>query len=199
MILKITDPKVIEEAVKVLQTCGVVMHPTETCYGLAVDVRSQIALKKLYKLKGRNAAKPMSILVADLEMARKYGKFSDKALQLAKKYWPGPLSILVPRTKNLSEFFNPLEKFVSIRWSGMEFCSKLVEEFGSPITTTSANFAGGEPLYEPDVGVFEKLANLIDLVVDGGKILLNKPSTIVKVCEEEVEIVRQGELRISDC
>lgn len=198
MVFKIGQSGVLEKAIEILRSGGLVMHPTETCYGLAVDIFNQAALGKLYKIKGRDSKKPVGILVADLEMANKYGKFSEKALQLAEKYWPGPLSILVPRTDNLPEFVNPDEPFVSIRWSGMEFCSKLVGKYGSPVTTTSANLAGGEPLYEADISVFDKLADLIDLIVDDGKIPKNKPSTIVKVYEEDVEIVRQGELRISD-
>lgn len=187
---------VLGDVIDVLKNGGLVMHPTETCYGLAVDVFNQVALGKLYKIKGRDAKKPVSILVSGLEMARKYGEFSEKALELAEKYWPGPLSILVLRTDNLPEFVNPGERFVSIRWSGMEFCSKLVEKFGNPITTTSANLAGQEPLYEVDLSRFGELAGEIDLVVDGGKLPKNKPSTIVKVYGEKVEIIRQGEISL---
>lgn len=193
---RIIQSGVIPKAVYTLKSAGVVMHPTETCYGLAVDVRNKEALEKLYKVKGRDSKKPVSILVSSLEMAKKYGEFSEKALRLAEKYWPGPLSILVPRTDNLPEFFNPREKFVSIRWSGMEFCSKLVEKFGFPITTTSANLAGQEPLYDSDLRKFGELAVEIDLVVDGGKISKNKPSTIVKVDGEKIEVIRQGDIMV---
>lgn len=196
MILKIIDSQVLDKAVQVLRAGGVVMHPTETCYGLAVDVRNKRALEKLYKIKGRDGKKPVSILVSSLEMARKYGEFSKKTLQLAEKYWPGPLSILVPRTKDLPEFVNFGEKFVSIRWSGMKFCSELVRKFGSPVTTTSANLSGQEPLYEADLSRFGKLAVEIDLVVDGGKVFENKPSTIVKVDGDKMKIIRQGEISL---
>lgn len=194
--LRIIDKQIIQKAVRILQTGGVIMHPTETCYGLAADVRDKEALEKLYKIKGRDSKKPVSILVSGLEMAQRYGEFSKKALRLVEKYWPGPLSILVPRMKNLPEFFNSGDEFVSIRWSGMEFCSKLVKEFGSPITTTSANLAGGEPLYEADVNVFGELVDLIDLVVDGGKISKNEPSTIVRVDGDKMKIIRQGEISL---
>lgn len=196
MVLKIDQSGVLEKAIEVLRSGGVVMHPTETCYGLAVDVINRTALEKLYRVKGRDAKKPVSILVSGLEMARKFGKFSEKALELAEKYWPGPLSILVPRTDNLPGFVNPSEPFVSIRWSGMEFCSKLVEKFGNPITTTSANLAGQEPLYEADLGGFGELANEIDLVVDGGKISGNRPSTLVRVDGDKMKIIRQGEISL---
>ncbi len=195
-------------AVEVLRAGGVVMHPTETCYGFAVDVRSEEALEKLYKLKGRDANKPVSIMVADLEMARTYGEFSTKALELAEKYWPrtplgtepwprpGALTILVPRSLNLPENFNKGQEFVGIRCPSHEFSRELVKAFGSPITTTSANLSGEPPLYEVDLKSFGELSEEIDLVVDGGEIPMNKPSTIVKVIGAEIEIIRQGDLEI---
>lgn len=196
MILKAVDNQVVVAAVEVLRAGGVVMHPTETCYGFAVDVRSEEALEKLYKLKGRDANKPVSIMVADLEMARTYGEFSTKALELAEKYWPGPLTILVPRSLNLPENFNKGQEFVGIRCPSHEFSRELVKAFGSPITTTSANLSGEPPLYEVDLKSFGELAKEIDLVVDGGEIPMNKPSTIVKVIGAEIEIIRQGDLEI---
>lgn len=196
MILKAVDNQVVVAAVEVLRAGGVVMHPTETCYGFAVDVGNAEALEKLYKLKGRDANKPVSIMVADLEMARTYGEFSTKALELAEKYWPGPLTILVPRSLNLPENFNKGQEFVGIRCPSHEFSRELVKAFGSPITTTSANLSGEPPLYEVDLKSFGELAKEIDLVVDGGEIPMNKPSTIVKVIGAEIEIIRQGDLGI---
>ena len=84
------------------------MHPTETCYGLAVDVFNELALRKLYKAKGMDFSKPVSLLVKDLEMAKKYGEFSELAVDLALKYWPGPLSIIVP--KDLPHFLRHFQK-----------------------------------------------------------------------------------------
>jgi len=180
-------------AVQTLKSGGLVMHPTETCYGLAVDVFNEVALKKLYKAKGRNFDKPVSILVDGLGMAQEYGIFSEKALELAHQFWPGPLSIIVPRKKTLPLFLNPGEEFVSIRWSANSFCEDLVYEFGGPITTTSANLAGEAPLYEP-----VKFSSYIDLVVDGGALSQNQPSTIVKVDGDRVEVLRQGDLLIEE-
>lgn len=194
--MQIADKWVREKSVAILAAGGVVMHPTETCYGLAVDVCNQMALKKLYKLKGREAGKPVSILVSDLEMAKRYGEFSPRALELAEKHWPGPFTIIVPRTGNLPDFFNRGQEFVGIRCANHEFCRDLVGAFGSAITTTSANLAGGVPLYEPEVSVFGELAGKIDLVVDGGEIPFNKPSTIVKVVGDKIEVLRMGDVMV---
>jgi L-threonylcarbamoyladenylate synthase len=190
--IKITDENAVSRAVEVLRGGGVVMHPTETCYGLAVDIFSEGALEKLYKLKGRDADKPLSILVDGFGMAQEYGLFSEEANELAQKHWPGALSILVPRRRDLPEFLNREHDFISIRHSSDGFSTEMVHEFGGPITTTSANRSGGEPLY-----VAEGLEG-VDLVIDGGEISTNKPSTIVKVDGESIQVLRQGDISLGE-
>jgi L-threonylcarbamoyladenylate synthase len=189
--INISDSKALDETVKVLKNGGIVMHPTETCYGLAVDIFNEVALNKLYKLKGMSRDKPLSILVDGFGMANEYGIFSDKAFELAESHWPGPLSIIVPKRNKLPECFNFEEDFVSIRYSSNEFCTEMVKAFGRPVTTTSANRAGEKSFYSAKVGDFGKF---LDLVVDGGEISQNKPSTIVKVDGDRVEVIRQGDI-----
>jgi tRNA A37 threonylcarbamoyladenosine synthetase subunit TsaC/SUA5/YrdC len=235
----------IEKAVSVLKEGGIVLHPTETCYGFACDPFDKKALEKLYKLKGRDAKKPLAILVADIEMAQRYGVFDEVALDLAKKFWPGALSIVVPRqvvcsgeechAKKFSfdgedacfhvlpDFFNEGEGFVSMRVSSDEFSTNLVKAFGRPLVTTSANLSGEKPIYEVEVGEDGKVkgfdavvtgevvggtvvgmaegkvvaAELIDFVVDGGKIPERKPSTVVKVENGKATVLRQGEVFVA--
>lgn len=194
--VSLADSKAISLAVKALKNGGVVMHPTETCYGLAADIFNAVAIAKVYALKGRDFKKPLSILVDSLGMAQEYGIFSDLGFDLARRYWPGPLSIVLPRKKKLPVFLSPDEEFISLRFSNDAFCKRLMEKFGSPLTTTSANRAGKEPYYKIHDEMFDKE---IDLIVDGGKLLNNRPSTIVKVDGERMEILRQGDLVIGDC
>lgn len=193
--VNLADARAISLAVKVLKNGGVVMHPTETCYGLAADIFNRSAVEKVYALKGRDFKKPLSILVDSLGMAQEYAIFSDLAFDLASKYWPGPLSIVLPRKKKLPIFLNPDEDFISLRFSNNAFCKQLVEKFGAPLTTTSANRAGKEPYYKIHDVMFD---GKVDLIVDGGILLNNRPSTIVKVDGERVEILRQGDLVIGD-
>ncbi|MBI2634624.1 threonylcarbamoyl-AMP synthase [Candidatus Peregrinibacteria bacterium] len=187
----LADENSVRKAVMTLDEGGIVMHPTETCYGLAADIFNKEALSKLYYVKDMKADKPLSILVDSPEMALEYGTFSKKALALAKKYWPGALSIVVPRTESLPKWFNPGNNFVSMRVSGLEFCREMVKHFGGPITTTSANKAGEPEMYQP-----ETMAG-IDLIVDGGLLAVNKPSTIVMVDGDKLEVLRQGEVVVA--
>lgn len=186
------DPTAITRCVEVLRAGGVVLHPTETCYGLAVDVFNEEALRKLYTLKEMSFDKPVSILVSDLAMAERFGEFSTKASKLAADNWPGPLALVVPR-KGLPEFLNLSETTVSLRCSDMEFCRQLVEAFGGPISTTSANVTNQPQAYSLE-DLEEDFLSQVDLIVDGGQLPMAKPSTILKVDGDEVTILRRGEL-----
>lgn len=190
--IDIDSPDALKLAADILGRGGAVMHPTETCYGLAVDVFNKQALAKLYKVKAMSLNKPVSILVDGLAMALEYGLFSEKALQLVKDYWPGALSILVPRKRDLPEFLNPGSDFISFRHSSLSFCTAMIKAFGRPVSTTSANKSGEKEAYNP----FELEG--VDLLIDGGEILKAKPSTIVKVEGDLVTILRQGDVILSE-
>lgn len=193
------DPAVYEVCAEVLRGGGVVLHPTETCYGLAVDVFNEEALDKLYALKGMAKDKPVSILVTDIRVARLFGDFSERALELAGRYWPGPLSIVVKRRGfaegGLPQFVNPGQETVSLRCSDMDFCVELLSEFGGPVSTTSANVTGDPPAYEVD-DLEESFLEEVDLIVDGGRLAERAPSTIVLVEGGDVKVLRQGEVKV---
>lgn len=181
-------------AVKALHQGGVVAHATETCYGLAADIFQKAALERLYSLKKMPFDKPVSVLVRDLEEAQRYGVFSNKALQLALKYWPGPLTIIVPRTPALPKLINFGHPTVGFRVSSNKKTRELLEAFGGPLTTTSANIHGQMQAYSVQEMLDQGLVP--DFVLDSGRIGENPPSTIVEVIGDELRIIRQGELKI---
>jgi L-threonylcarbamoyladenylate synthase len=188
--------EMLTEAVKTLHMGQVVAHPTETCYGLAADIFQKAAVERVYRLKGMPFGKPVSILVKDLDDAQQYGEFSVEAVKLALKHWPGPLTIVVPRKSSLPIWINPGMDTVGFRVSSNKKARQLVETFGGPLTTTSANVTGEESPYsvqEVLEGVGESGRGLVpDFVLDGGQIGKELPSTIVKVVGKEVEVLRQG-------
>ena len=186
--------EVLMNAVKTLHSGGVVAHPTETCYGLAADIFQKKALDRLYGLKKMPLDKPVSILVRDLDEAQRYGIFSPTALKLALQYWPGPLTIIVPRTEALPKMINFGHPTVGFRVSSNGKTRELVEAFGGPITTTSANIHTEYQAYSVQEMLDQGLVP--DFVLDGGRIGENPPSTIVEVIGEEVKVVRQGSIKI---
>jgi len=182
------------EAVKTLHLGQVVAHATETCYGLAVDIFQKKALQRLYSLKKMPISKPVSVLVSDLEEAATYGVFSEKALKLAKKHWPGPLTLVVPRKNTLPAFLNPGHEYIGFRVSSNGKTRKLLEAFGGPITTTSANLTGLDCAYK--VQDFMDQGLWPDFIIDSGQIGKNQPSTVVRVDGEVVEVLREGSIEI---
>jgi L-threonylcarbamoyladenylate synthase len=178
---------VLSEALSVLKAGGIVMHPTETCYGLAVDIFNEDALQKLYKLKKMDTLKPVSIIVASIEDAKKWAEIDEKAEDLMKEFWPGPYTFLVKRRDTLPMFFNKGMPKVGLRNPSVPSIIKMVETFGRPVTTTSANVSGRPESYDASefLGQLKGLSNSFkpDLIIDAGFIGENKPSTIYDVVD----------------
>lgn len=173
---------------------GVVAHATETCYGFAVDIFQKGAVQKLYALKKMSWEKPVNILLRSLDEAREYGEFSPEAIRLALKYWPGPLTIVVPRKSIVPKWINPGINTIGIRVSSNAMTKKLIEAFGGPITTTSANVTNLLQAYSGQEILDQKI--MPDFILDSGKIGNNPPTTIVEVIGDDIKIIRQGGLQI---
>ena len=183
-ILKASDDAM-QEAVSVIKNGGVVAHATETCYGLACDLANESALKKLFALKKRPEGMPVSALVSSVEEAKTFVLWNGKAQELAEKYWPGPLTIVLPKKGS--------ESTLGIRVSSHPIAQKLVELCGVPISTTSANLHG-----QPEPYSAEEVAAQLqpDLILDSGELPTAEPSTVVVVKNGELEIVRQGAITV---
>ncbi len=195
---------VVLKAVSALRNGGVVLHPTETCYGLAADIRSEKAIERVYSLKDMPESKPVSIMVSSLDEARKYGDFSEKALQLAEKYWPGPLTIIVPRKELLPAHINRGVTTVGIRYPDHEITQQILTGFGGPLITTSANRTSEPQAYDVETFLLGRDADGIhgeavpDAIIDMGQIPEIEPSTIVEVMGDEVKMIRKGPIALSE-
>jgi len=134
-------------AVGILAAAGVVAYPTETVYGLGVDARDPAAIATLLRLKGREEGRGISVLVADLDMAR--GLLADApcpdAVALAARFWPGPLTIVLPAADSVAEALRGPSGGIGLRCSSDPWAAALVQRFGAPVTSTSANRSGAEP------------------------------------------------------
>lgn len=192
----------ISTAISALRNGGVVLHPTETCYGLTADVFSEQAVKKVYALKDMTESKPVSIMVSSLEEAVKYGNFSEKALELAREYWPGPLTIIVPRTELLPTYLNRGVSTVGVRCPDHEITQDLLREFGGPLITTSANRTGEPQAYDVETFLIGRDADeeggngIPDAIIDMGHIPEIDPSTIVEVIGDEIKVLRNGPIAL---
>ena len=193
----------IQKALEVLRAGGVVAHATETCYGLACDLGNAEAVEKLFAIKKRPDAQPVSALLASIEQAQKYTQWNDIALTLADKHLPGPLTIILQkRTDTPTPIFvtpllptpNPLPPTVGIRISSHSTAQKLVEAFGSPLSTTSANIHKQENPYSV-AEIQEQYSDsglTPDLILDDGNLPKNASSTI----NDMMEVIRKGNIEL---
>ncbi len=178
----------ISEIARILKDGGIVAYPTETCYGLACDATNTKAIKKIYKIKGRSARKPISIIVADLRTMKKYGKIDERIVRLARRFMPGPLSIITRKTKAIPSMLNPNE--ICFRISSNKIAHALAKKLGKPITATSANISGKEPIYGVGdlIGTFN---GKVDAIIDAGNLRRTRPSTVICL-KNEPKVIRKG-------
>jgi L-threonylcarbamoyladenylate synthase len=185
------SPESIDRAVEVLRNGGVVAYPTDTLYGLAVDPRSAVAVAGLFALKGRDAASAIPLIAASVEQARTAAEFSDLALKLAKSFWPGPLTIVLPAFAVITRELLGTGSTVALRVPAHLTAQALAARHGFCITSTSAN-RSGEPPATTAEQVSNELMPAIDLVLDGGPSPGGAPSTIVDVTGDRPRLVRAG-------
>jgi L-threonylcarbamoyladenylate synthase len=186
--------RTINIAIETLKKGGVVAYPTDTAYGLAVDATNVKAVEKLYRLKGRDFKNPVHVILPEHLHTVPYAS-NTRARKLMKKFWPGPLTIVLPlKAKGTSwQKLSAGTKTIGIRRPNNKLALKLVEQLGRPITTTSANVSGMPNCYSvPEVRKqFENQKQKPDFYLDGGKSRQIKPSTVVSLIED-VKILRVG-------
>lgn len=135
------DTDGVEYALKILKQGGTIVFPTETLYGLGAIATDAEAVKKIYKIKKRPQEKLLPVIVGSMEQAKEYFAFSPKELKLAKKFWPGPLSIVI-KTKS-KKLIKALDNdMLAVRFSADPLAGKLALLSGAPIISTSANISG---------------------------------------------------------
>ncbi len=186
--------------VNALKQGKVLAYPTDTSYGLAVDATNIIAIKKLYKTKGRNFNKPSSVVVPSVAYAKKIVIWNNASVKLAKKFWPGALTLVLPVGKGLDPSLQRLlseSKFLGLRMPNHKIALGLAKRLGRPITATSANFAGKPDCYSAAeiISQYRNKKNKPDILINAGKLITRKPSTIVKINKDGIEILRPGPIK----
>ena len=206
--MKKVEPKSIARAAKVLADGGTVIFPTETLYGLAASVLDADAVRKVYAIKRRPFEKQLPVIVGSFAQARKYFLFSRAELLLARRHWPGPLTIVLKaRSRRVAHAVGGDR--VAVRWSANPVAVRLATMLGAPITATSANLSG-KPGCNTIRAVRRQLggssrttraavrgvraAAQPDMYLDAGTLAQSLPSTIVRVRRGKAEVLREGKI-----
>ncbi|MCA9376910.1 threonylcarbamoyl-AMP synthase [Candidatus Nomurabacteria bacterium] len=189
---------IIAEAVKTLNSGGIVVYPTETCYGIGVDATDQKAVDRLMEYKSRREGKPLSVAVCDANMASEYVEINDIAQNLYENYLPGPITVV---SKGKGKVANGVESeygTLGIRIPDHELILDIVRKLGRPVTSTSANMSYKPRPYSVSAllnDLPEKYKGHLDLIIDAGVLPKNDPSTVVDTTLNNMNVMRQGSLR----
>jgi tRNA threonylcarbamoyl adenosine modification protein (Sua5/YciO/YrdC/YwlC family) len=186
------NPREIAKVVKVLQSGGLVIYPTDTIYGLGCDITKTKSLDKIAQIKGVQLEKAnLSFICNDLSHLSDYVKQLDSAtFKILKRALPGPYTFILPGSNNLPKVFKK-KKTVGIRIPDNNIIRTLVAELGNPIVSTSIRDEDDVLEYTTDPElIFEKWQGLVDVVIDGGY-GDNEPSTVIDLTEEPA-IIREG-------
>jgi L-threonylcarbamoyladenylate synthase len=184
----------LDKYVTLLRGGGVIACPTETFYGLLADAMNPVAVARVCQIKRRRADDPIAVLVPSIDAARKLvTAFPDIALQLAQRYWPGPLTLVMRAAEGLPQAL-VAEGKIGIRVPGTSAALEVVNAYGSALTATSANRTGQPPAVTAE-HVIAALGNELDAIVPG-QCPGGAPSTLLDVTEFPPRILRAGAVRI---
>ena len=192
------DKNSIDFAVKELRNGAVGIFPTDTVYGIGCNALNIKALKSLYSIKQRPLDKPINILVSNIDMVNKFVKCINPIEQkLMEEFWPGALTIIFDKSDIVPDLLTAGLDTIGIRMPNNNICLDLIDKFGFPLATSSANIAD-EP---PALSLIDCLTDFsakVSFILDGGKINNGIPSTIVRVNGNNINLIRQGSVSIND-
>lgn len=185
------QPSEIEQAAKILREGGTVAFPTETVYGLGANALDAVAIAKIFAAKGRPSWDPLIVHVSDYEMLAKLAFSITKTKNIIQNFWPGPLTLLLPRTPEVPDAITAGRPLVGVRMPSHPLALALIRAAGVPIAAPSANRFGHTSPTTAD-HVLEDLDGRIDAVLDGGPTTVGVESTVLDPNQNPMLIYRPG-------
>jgi L-threonylcarbamoyladenylate synthase len=188
----------VKRAASVIEGGGIVAFPTESFYGLGVEATNSSALERLFRVKKRDPALPILILISSIDELFKYAaSVPPKALELGSRFWPGGLTIVLRASQDLPSVLTAGTGKIGIRISGHPLAHALTLALNIPVTGTSANISGKPPCTRADQ-VIECLGEQLDLILDGGTTEGTRPSSIIDVTRDPPLLIREGIITVEE-
>jgi tRNA threonylcarbamoyl adenosine modification protein (Sua5/YciO/YrdC/YwlC family) len=199
MIIKINpinpQERLISKVVDCLKRGGIIAYPTDTYYGVGCDILNKKAIEKIYGLKQRNRNKPFSFICSSLKNISQYAKVTNYAYKTMKRLLPGPYTFILEGSRIVPKIMLTKRKTAGIRVPDNQICISLVEALGNSIISTSATKPDGTLFHDPSL-IHDYFDKRIDIVIDGGPVA-GKPSSVIKMIDDEPEIIRKGQGDVS--
>ena len=202
-IIKESDKNAVDIAYEFLRAGKIISFAADTVYGLAVDASNSKAIDDLYKVKNRDEKKPIAIFVKDLEAAKNIFFFDEQATKIAEKFLPGSLTLVLQKNPKASLFLaqnlnNKDDEFLGFRIVDREFIKKLLEKFDGNLAVTSANPSSLESAIRAEEVIKYFQNSKVNLLIDGGECVLKVASTVIKIFNKKITVLRQGLINISN-
>ena len=186
--------ELLAKALEALRSGEAIVFPTETLYGLGANAYDEEAVERVAALKGRDPNQPIPLIIADLNMLQEVvTEVSPIAKTLLTRFWPGPLTLVLPAKKGLASRLCNSRKGVGVRISSHPVAIALAKGLGCPITATSANPSGEEPA-KTVAQARNYFSRDVKIFLDGGELSGRRGSTVVKIHRDGYNIVREGEI-----
>ena len=185
----------IRKSVEIIENGGVIIFPTDTVYGIGCNPYDANAVKKIYEIKSREKIKSLPVLASSIQIVKQISIIDEFTEKIIKKYWPGPLTLILKlKDKNLKESLN-LEDKIAVRIPNSVCTLKLLNKCNL-LVGTSANVSGDSSFTDPQ----ECMKNVknYDVFVDGGTITSKGESTIIEIENEKIHVIREGALKKED-
>jgi L-threonylcarbamoyladenylate synthase len=189
------DKEGIEKTSQIIKNGGIVIFPTDTVYGIGCNPYNINSIKKIYEIKSREKIKSLPVLAHSLDIVKEIASIDEFTEKIMKKYWPGPLTLILKLTdQKLKKSLN-LENKIAVRIPDSKCTLKLLEKCGL-LVGTSANISGNSSYTNPDECL--KNINNYDVFLNGGTITSKGESTIIEIENDKIKIIREGVLKMKD-
>ena len=196
--MKETRTENLTDAVAALRRGDVIVFPTETLYGLGADALNFSAVEKVFQLKGRDSNQPFPVLVSDRSMLESLvGQIVPLAEKLMARFWPGPLTLVLPARPEIPKPLVNSAGGVGVRISSQPVAQEIVKTLGRPLTATSAN-PSGQPSAHSVAQARNYFSGKIGVFIDGGTLTSKTGSTVAEVMGNKIKILRAGEITKSE-
>jgi len=186
----------ISEAIRVVKFGGLIVYPTDTVYGLGCDPFNTLAVKRLIDAKGQRK-KPLPILASDIEHIKTVAEVTETAEKLARKFWPGPLTIVLKKKPQLPEIVTFGRDTVGVRVPNHPVALELLRQGNGLLIGTSANISGKKSTVTAEDAA-KQLGDKVDLILDGGRATLGKGSTVVNLADRRFRVERIGPISLKE-
>ncbi len=196
--IKSIDEKELNEVIEILKNDGIIIFPTETVYGIGGNALSNEVIDRVYEAKKRPREKAVNIMVSNINEIKKYADITCELEQkIIEKCMPGPITLILKKKENFGDYFTADNDTIGVRIPDNKIINSILDKIDFPIIAPSANISG-QPSGIDVNGIIDDFRDSVDAIIDGGQAKLGLGSTIIKVIDGEINILRAGKLSKQD-